>query len=133
MTKTQSDYAPHDHDNLIDGWNAVSEYAENCVLIAFDGCHKIYLAMDETEATFFRNPDNYEFSFENNGKNDLVDILDDWFRNSCDLKFIQAVWSNEADPNSGFTSLISQMAEEVDEELYGHHKKDASDDEDDEY
>lgn len=127
MTKQQTDYTPHDHDNLIDGWNAVSEYAENCVLIAFDGCHKIYLAMDETEAKFFRDPDNYEFSLENNGENDLVDILADWYTNSCDLKFIQAVWSNEADPNAGFVSLISQMAEEVAEELYGHHEKDEDD------
>jgi len=110
MTKQQTDYTPHDADNLIDGWNAVSEYAENCVLIAFDGCHKIYLAMDETEANFFRDPENYEFSFENNGENDLMDILDDWYRSSCDLKFIQAVWSNEADPNAGFVSLISQEA-----------------------
>ena len=100
----------YDADNLIDGWNAVSEYAENCVLIAFDGCHKIYLAMDETEAKFFRDPDNYEFSFENNTENDLLDILADWYTNSCDLKFIQAVWSNEADPNAGFVSLISQEA-----------------------
>ena len=110
MTKQQTDYTPHDADNLIDGWNAVSEYAENCVLIAFDGCHKIYLAMDETEAKFFRDPDNYEFSFENNTENDLLDILGDWYTNSCDLKFIQAVWSNEVDPNAGFVSLISQEA-----------------------
>ena len=110
MTKQQTAYTPHDADNLIDGWNAVSEYAENCVLIAFDGCHKIYLAMDETEAKFFRDPDNYEFSFENNTENDLMDILTDWYTNSCDLKFIQAVWSNEADPNAGFVSLISQEA-----------------------
>ena len=110
MTKQQTDYTPHDADNLDAGWDAVSEYAENCVLIAFDGCHKIYLAMDETEAEFFRDPENYEFSFENNGENDLVDILGDWYTNSCDLKFIQAVWSNEADPNAGFVSLISQEA-----------------------
>lgn len=120
MTKKQSEYAPHDENNLIDGWNAVSEYAENCVLIAFDGCHKIYLAMDETEAEFFRNPENYEFSVENNGENDLMDTLTDWYANSCDLKFIQAVWSNEADPNAGFVSLISQEAgwanEEAEEE-----------------
>ena len=127
MTKQQTAYTPHDADNLIDGWNAVSEYAENCVLIAFDGCHKIYLAMDETEAKFFRDPENYEFSLENNGENDLMDILTDWYTHSCSLKFIQAVWSNEADPNAGFVSLISQEAGWAEDE------EDASDDEDDEY
>lgn len=108
MTKQQTEYAPHDADSLIDGWNAVSEYAENCVLIAFDGCHKIYLAMDEAEAKFFRS--GYDFIKDNNSENDLMDILDDWYEGSCPLKFIQAVWGNEAEPNDGFVDLISQSA-----------------------
>ncbi len=110
MTKTQTQYAPHDADNLDAGWNAVSEYAENCVLIAFDGCHKIYLAMDEKEAHLLRDEYGYEFIVANNGENDIVDTLADWYENSCGLKFISAVWNNEEDPNAGFVSLISQSA-----------------------
>ena len=110
MTKQQTEYAPHDADSLIDGWNAVSEYAENCVLIAFDGCHKIYLAMDQNEAHLLRHEYGYEITVDNNGENDLMDILDDWYEGSCPLKFIQAVWGNEAEPNDGFVELISQSA-----------------------
>lgn len=60
MTKLQSDYAPHNADDRIEGWDAVSTYVENCVLIAFDGCHKIYLAMDEAEAKLLK--DEYSMS-----------------------------------------------------------------------
>ena len=123
MTKQQTAYTPHDADNLIDGWNAVSEYAENCVLIAFDGCHKIYLAMDDTQAQWFK--ENYngaecdDRTFEGTPEQ-MFELLKNWYTYSCSLKFIQAVWSNEADPNAGFVSLISQEAgwaeDEEDEE-----------------
>ena len=120
MTKQQTAYTPHDADNLIDGWNAVSEYAENCVLIAFDGCHKIYLAMDETEAQWFK--ENYngaecdDRTFEGTPEQ-MFELLKNWYENSCSLKFIQSVTTNEADPNEGFESLIPQGAhDEVDDE-----------------
>lgn len=45
-----------------------------------------------------------------------MSTLDDWYASSCDLKFIQAVWHNEADPNAGFVSLISQEAHWASEE-----------------
>jgi len=110
MTKTQHDYAPHNADSIADGWNAVPQYAENCVLIAFDGCHKIYLAMDQNEAHLLRDEYGYEFIVDNNGENDIVGTLADWFEISCGLRFISAVWSNETDANAGFVDLISQCA-----------------------
>ncbi len=116
MTKLQNDYAPHDADNLIDGWNAVATYVENCVLIAFDGCHKIYLAMDEIEAKLLKDEYEYEFTVANDGETDLMSTLDDWYTNSCPLKFIQAVFNNQADPNAGFVNLISQSAGWAEEE-----------------
>ena len=122
MTKTQSDYAPHDSDNLDAGWDAVQEYIKDAVLIAFDGCHKIYLAMDEAEADFFRK--NYQPVDEmDNGKvlehltpHELYEELCEWWDGSCSLRFVQAVWHNEEDPNAGFTDLISQGAGWQDED-----------------
>lgn len=120
MTKQQTDYIPHNQDDLFEGWKAVSTHVENCVLIAFDGCHKIYLAMDETEAYSFRTNEGYESVIENNGDNNLMDILDDWYNISCSLKFINAVWTSYPDANDGYVSLISQEAgwtkDEEDEE-----------------
>jgi hypothetical protein len=54
----------------------------------------------------------------------MLKTIHGWWDESCSLRFVNAVWHNEADPNAGFVSLISQMAEVED---------DASDDEDEEY
>jgi len=115
--KTQNDYAPHDPDNLTEGFAAVTEYLEDAVLIAWDTCHKIYLAMDQTEADFFREtyaPDIVEGRFTEGGKSpdELDEIIDQWWDASCPLRFVQAVWHNEQDPNAGFVELVSQFAGE---------------------
>lgn len=116
MTKQQTDYLSHNADDLTEGWAAVSTYVDDCVLIAFDGCHKIYLAMDETEAYSFRTNEGYESVIENNGDNNLMDILDDWYDISCPLKFINAVWTSYPDANDGYVSLISQCAGDAPED-----------------
>ena len=104
---TQLNYFAHNANNLEEGWDAVSEYAKNALLACWDGCHKIYLAMDEEEASWFR--ENYsEYLVE--APNNLVDAITDWWEESCSLKFVSAVWHNEEDPNDGFVSLISQSA-----------------------
>jgi len=129
MTKLQSDYAPHNQDDLAEGWDAVEEYINEAALIAFDGCHKIYLAMDQEEAEWFSKNYNGHGCTDRNftgSPEEMLKMVREWWDESCSLRFVNAVWHNEDDPNAGFVSLISQMAEvEVDE--------DASDDEDDEY
>jgi hypothetical protein len=42
----------------------------------------------------------------------MLATLEKWYEDSCPLKFISAVETNEADPNEGFTSLIPQCAED---------------------
>jgi len=129
MTKLQTEFAPHNQDDLVEGWDAVEEYLNEAVLIAFDGCHKIYLAMDQEEAEWFAKNYNGEGCSDRNfagSPSEMLKAIHGWWDESCPLRFVSAVWHNEADPNAGFVSLISQTAEdEVDE--------DASDDEDDEY
>lgn len=106
----------HDPYNLEEGWDAVEYYCEDAFLAAFDGCHKIYLAMDEIEAQWFReNYDEYNVEKIGNGEN-LFKQVQEWFSESCFLKFVQAVWHNEDDPNDGFMSLIGQGAKSDDEE-----------------
>ena len=111
MTKTQNSYAPHNADDLAEGWEAVEEYLNEAVLIAFDSCHKIYLAMDQEEAQFFR--ENYQpLVVENYSPSELLKTIHGWWDESCSLRFVNAVWHNEDDPNDGFVTLISQMADE---------------------
>lgn len=117
--KKQNDYAEHNQDSLEEGWSATAEYTENALLIAFDGCHKIYLAMDEAQAKWFK--ENYngrdcdDRTFEGTTEEKLA-MLKKWYDDSCALKFIQAVWVNKTNPNAGFVNLISQGAEWEDEE-----------------
>ena len=106
-----------------DYWDDVKEQVQYAKCISFDGCHKIYLAMDDTQAQWFK--ENYnglecdDRTFEGTPEQ-MFELLKNWYTYSCGLKFIQAVWSNEADPNAGFVSLISQEAgwaeDEEDEE-----------------
>ena len=78
-------------------------------LIAWDGCHKMYVAMDAEQADWFRA--NYPEVVENDDVDILVATLTEWWNASCGLRFISAVATNRANPNAGFTDLIAQGAE----------------------
>ena len=108
-------------------WEDVEEALENAHLIAFDGCHKIYIAMDEIEAEWFRknySPKACETSRTYEGTVwGMLQKLHEWWNESCPLRFIQAVEHNEEDPSAGYTRLIPQGAdeeeyEEEDEDMY---------------
>ena len=115
-------------DNLFD---SVEDALEGALLIAWDGCHKIYLAMDEEQADWFR--ENYAYNanvrsvrtFEGTPE-EMLTTLKGWWDESCGLKFITAVTTNHADPNAGYESLIGQgdWCEDEDED---------EDDEDEDY
>jgi hypothetical protein len=101
-----------------DYWGDVKEAVEYAKCISFDGCHKIYLAMDDTQAKWFK--ENYngaecdDRTFEGTPEQ-MFELLVNWYENSCSLKFIQSVETNEDDPNEGFTNLIPQGARDEDE------------------
>ncbi len=108
-----------------DYWSDVKEEVRYAKSISFDGCHKIYLAMDETQAQWFK--ENYngaecdDRTFEGTAEH-MLDLLKNWYENSCSLKFIQSVTTNEVDANEGFKDLIPQGA---------HDEEDEEDEEDD--
>ena len=117
-TTTMEDYF-QDVENAMDG----------ALLVAFDGCHKIYLAMDEEQANWFTrnyNPDECETSLNLSASpKEMLAKVREWWNESCGLRFISAVWTNEQDPNAGFKTLIPQGASDEEESWY--------DDEDEEY
>ena len=88
----------------------VENYIDEAILVAFDGCHKIYLALDEIEAKFFR--DEYPHVVENTSDTMLATVVR-WYGESCGLKFVQGVRHNAANPNAGFTSIVDQGAEDA--------------------
>jgi hypothetical protein len=117
--KTQTQYQPHNADDLGEGWDAVAEYAEYAHLAAFDGCHKIYLAMDEEQAEWFRNNYNGVHCDDRTVEvdtEDLATVVREWYDESCGLRFVNAVFTNVANPNAGYVSLISQSAGDSDDD-----------------
>jgi hypothetical protein len=95
---------------LID-WDEVGEYLYDAKGIAFDTCHKIYVLMDDEQLELMRKYKYDEIrTTDELSYTELLDTLKKWFNKSCSLRFIQAVETNHADPNAGFTTLIEQGA-----------------------
>lgn len=112
-----------------DYWSDVEYAMEDAYLVAFDGCHKIYLAMDEEQAEWFRNnyngqDDNTDMNFSASSHK-MLEKVREWYEGSCSLRFIQSVETNHEDPNAGFKALIPQGASDVEDSW--------DDDEDEEY
>lgn len=107
-------------DELFD---RVETAVEDAILVAFDGCHKIYVAMDEEQADWFRT--NYngtsctDRTFTGTPE-EMFATLKVWWDESCSLKFIQSAITDWDDPNAGFVNLIGQgdwcMDEDEDED-----------------
>lgn len=94
------------------------------ILVAFDGCHKIYLAMDEHEANWFR--ENYEHVFMDTPEA-MLEKVKEWYDESCFLRFVSAVRYNPDDPIAGFTSLISQFDDQDEDEDEDYDDEDDDD------
>jgi hypothetical protein len=86
----------------------VLEAAEFAQAVAWDGCHKIYLALDDDEARFFA--DNYEHYVDARSREDMARQVAEWKNESCALGFGSSVRHDEEDPNAGFTDIIPQFA-----------------------
>ena len=92
----------------------VADYIGEAYLVAWDGCHKIYLALDEVEADWFEA--NYPMVLRSDPQN-MLDTLTDWWFESCALRFVNGVRHNAENPNDGFFSIVRQGAEwEVDDD-----------------
>ena len=93
---------------LTTGWSSVMDYTLKAKGIAWDGCHKIYVLMDDNQVELMREY-GYEYLYTTA---ELIDdsfcnIIHDWYNDSCGLRFVDAVKTTE-NPNDGFTILIAQ-------------------------
>lgn len=102
-----------------DVWDEVEESLSEAKAIAFDGCHKIYVLLDHAQVHLMIG---YGYGVDNDGsqlihaigsdKDEMLKTLKDWWDESCGLRFIQSVETNEEDPNKGFDNLIPQGYED---------------------
>ena len=81
--------------------------------IAWDECHKIYVLLDDEQLNQMRVY-QYEqiITADEMSKEDLLATLQNWYDESCELRFIQSVRTNYEDPNEGYDSLIDQFEDE---------------------
>ena len=89
--------------------DVVVEASTKALLAAFDGCHKIYLAMDEYQAKYFRENYQEEDDVVVEGDADIMlETLIEWWNESCSLRFIEAVHTDQ-NQETVFTTLIPQQ------------------------
>ena len=87
----------------------VSDYIQDAHLVAWDGCHKIYMALDATEAAWFKG----EYPHVVNGTPaEMIAAIEKWWSESCGLRFINGVRHNPSDPNAGYVQIVPQFADE---------------------
>ena len=89
---------------------SVLESVKEAKAIAWDTCHKIYVLMDDEQVSKM-----IEYGYKDDmitsdelPPEEMMLTLQDWYANSCGLRFIEAVKTVKGDPNKGFTSLIEQ-------------------------
>jgi len=104
--------------NLDKMWEDVEYELQGADSIVWDGCHKIYLHMD-SEQTALMESYGYDeplIKADDLSASEMLQILKEWYDDSCGLRFIQSVRTVKGDPNEGYTNLIPQGAGYDDEE-----------------
>ena len=81
--------------------------------IAWDTCHKIYLLMDREQVELMRGY-GYEplITTDQMSTDEMFLLVEDWYENSCSLRFIEAVSTNHINPNAGFETLSPQFEDQ---------------------
>lgn len=118
-------------------WDKVEAVLPYAKSIAFDGCHKIYVLMDDQQTK-----EMYEYGYNEGGSTiremgefDNVEqalaVLHGWYDESCGLQFIHAVRTVPGDPSEGFDNLINQFEfEDEDEYADDEYEEEWYDDDD---
>ena len=87
----------------------VKEKVSEAKAIAWDTCHKIYVLMDDEQVELMRE---YQYdpliTKDEMTPEEMLTTLEEWYEDSCGLRFIEAVTTNNINPNAGFESLIGQ-------------------------
>lgn len=98
------------------GWEGVETAISQCKGIAWDTCHKIYILMDDQQMALMKEYGyNPLISASDSNPYDLFEKVQEWYEDSCALRFVNAVQTVDGDANLGFTDIIPQGWGEDDE------------------
>jgi hypothetical protein len=109
--------------DTVQAYYDVREYTNEAKAIAWDTCHKIYILMDDEQVALQRS---YGYGDENDPDSlitseqldpaEMATVAMTWYKNSCGLKFISAVYSDSRIGHEGFVDVIAQFEGNEDDE-----------------
>jgi len=105
-----------ENKKMVDAFE-ILEYTQEAKGIAFDTCHKIYILMDDEQMDLMRTY-GYDplISSDELDPEELANKVVEWYEESCALRFINAVYTNQENPNDGYIQVVPQFADYEDEE-----------------
>lgn len=83
--------------------------------IAWDGCHKAYVLMDEEQVAQMRSygygqDDDFLLRIPQDlPRREAARLVKAWWRESCSLRFVSAVRTVQGNPNEGFDTIVPQF------------------------
>ena len=99
-------------------WDGVQAALVDAKAVAWDGCHKIYVLMDDgaaqTQIDYGYRENNVEGGSRMFFLTELdkpLETLTEWWEDSCGLRFITAI-STDTTSDDHYTDLISQFDDE---------------------
>lgn len=102
LDETLSDPHPYADDRII-------KALESAHAITWDECHKVYISADPKMTKQFKKI-GYPMTLIKNDVNDAAITLQEWYDDSCPLKFIQKVHS--PGNNEDYENVIPQFDDE---------------------
>lgn len=88
---------------------AVRPFVKQAHSIAWDGCHKIYLLLDERQTDLMVT---YGYTHlirtEGRKRGEILDQIMQWYKESCPLKLVDAVRSSASHSDDEFICVVPQ-------------------------
>ena len=91
----------------------IYDRVNDCKGIAWDTCHKIYILMDSEQVELMREY-GYDplITADQMSADEMFGLVQEWYEDSCSLRFIDAVSTNHINPNAGFETLSPQFEDQ---------------------
>lgn len=80
--------------------------------IAYEGCHKVYINLDENQTNVmigygYGEGSTFLIKAEDSNPYDLLETVRDWYNNSCSLRLIDAIQTDDEGMDK-FISVVPQ-------------------------
>lgn len=85
----------------------LDEIVAQAYSLSWDGCHKLYLNMDEAQHEKIMGY-GYDLTIINRDPAVTMDKIEEWYNDSCSLRFIDAVFTND-DETDKFVTIVPQF------------------------